>query len=225
MHLYQPVGIMADMIREGSRNGAKSKLLDAAVALVREKGYAGTSVEDLCVSAGVSKGAFFYHFKTKEDLAVAAAAHFSAIADEIFAGAPYRKLADPLDRLLGYVDFRTQMLMGRIPEFTCLLGTMVQEAYETHPEIRVACEMHFANHICELKSDISEAVRLHPIKDVEATNNLAVFMQAAIQGAFVLAKASGDTSVAVACLRQLYRHIQLLFNVPAGTLDPLVETT
>ena len=33
-----------------------------------------------------------------------------------------------------------RILRGEIPEFTCLLGTMVQEAYDTHPDIRAACD-------------------------------------------------------------------------------------
>jgi TetR/AcrR family transcriptional regulator, transcriptional repressor for nem operon len=200
------------MVRDDSRTGTRDKLLDAAVALVRAQGYAGTSVEDLCLRAGVSKGAFFYHFKTKEDLAVAAAAHFSAFANEVFAQAPYRELSDPLDRLLAYVNFRKEMLQGEISEFTCLLGAMVQEAYATHPEIQKACELHLGNHVSELKLEIFEAARLHSVKDMEAIENLAVFIQA-----------TGDATVAAACLSQLYRHIQLVFNAPSGAIDPLAE--
>ena len=53
---------------------ARDKILDAAIATVRAKGYAATSVDDLCASAGVTKGAFFHHFKSKHALGVAAAA-------------------------------------------------------------------------------------------------------------------------------------------------------
>ena len=48
-------------------------------------------------------------------------------------------LADPLERLLGYIDFRREILSGELPDYTCLLGTMVQETYATHPAIRDAC--------------------------------------------------------------------------------------
>jgi hypothetical protein len=34
---------------------------------------------------------------------------------------------DPLDRVLGYMDFRKSILRGEAAEFTCLVGTMVQE--------------------------------------------------------------------------------------------------
>ncbi|MDP8998470.1 MAG: TetR/AcrR family transcriptional regulator, partial [Pseudomonadota bacterium] len=51
---------------------AKTRLLASAVKLVRESGYDATTVDELCLEAGVTKGAFFYHFQSKEALAVAA---------------------------------------------------------------------------------------------------------------------------------------------------------
>src|SRR5919109_180712 len=97
---------------------ARSRLLDAAMQLIRAHGYSATSVDDICRAAGLTKGAFFHHFRSKEDLAVAAAGHFSEMAERLFGEAPYRELADPLDRLLGYIEFRTQILAGPVPAFT-----------------------------------------------------------------------------------------------------------
>ncbi len=123
--------------------------------VIRTRGYAGTSVDDLCQEAGVTKGAFFHHFKSKEDMAVAAAGHFGAMAEGLFSQAGYRTLADPLERLLAYVDFRKSILSGTLPEFTCLLGTLVQEAYETHPAIAAAANRYISEHATTLEADIS----------------------------------------------------------------------
>ena len=130
---------------------ARSKLLDAAMAVIRGKGFAATSVDELCQAAGVTKGAFFHHFRSKEELGVAAAAHFGEMAAELFAAAPYHAIEDPVARLLGYVDFRREILQGELPEYTCLLGTMVQEAYATHPAIRGACEREIVGHALTLE--------------------------------------------------------------------------
>src|SRR5690242_15498466 len=106
---------------------SKTKLLDAALRVIRTKGYEATTVDDVCGAAGLTKGSFFHHFDSKDELAIAAAGHFAERADGVFSKAPYRRLEDPLDRLLGYVDFRRAILKRELPEFTCLLGTMVQE--------------------------------------------------------------------------------------------------
>src|SRR5882762_2463089 len=100
---------------------SKAKLLDAALLAIRARGYSATTVDDVCRTAGLTKGSFFHHFESKEDLALAAARHFSAQAEGLFATAPYRALPDPVDRLLGYVEFRKAILEGELPEFTCLL--------------------------------------------------------------------------------------------------------
>ena len=197
-----------------SQSGAKTKLLDAALSVVRVKGYSATTVDDICQAAGVTKGAFFHHFDSKEDLAVAAADHFAQMADRVFATAPYRNLPDPVDRLLGYVDFRKAILQGTLPEFTCLLGTMVQEAYETHPSIREACDKHIGEHAAMVEADISEALRKYGIHAKWSAASLALYTQAVIQGAFILAKAKHGPEVAAACLDHLRRYLEMLFIQP-----------
>ena len=192
--------------------GARHGLLDAALGLIREKGYASTSVDELCMQAGVSKGAFFHHFPSKEALAVAAANHWSQITGALFEAAPYHKHADPLDRVLGYLDFRKALLKGDIPEFTCLVGTMVQETYDTHPEIRAACEASISAHIASIAADIAEAMDHHRVRASWSAENLALHMQAVLQGAFVIAKAKGNVAVAAASVDHLRRYIELLFK-------------
>src|SRR5260370_22845313 len=160
-----------------SQSSAKTKLLDAALSVIRAKGYSATTVDDICQAAGVTKGGFFHHFRSKEELAVSAAGHFSSMADALFSTAPYRNLPDPVDRLLGYVDFRKAILQGDLPQFTCLLGTMVQEAYETHPLIREACEKHIAEHAGMVEADISEAMRKYGIDAEWSAGSLALYTQ------------------------------------------------
>ena len=75
----------------------------------------------------------------------------------MFAAAPYHEAQDPLERLLGYVDFRASILGGELPEYTRLLGTMVQETYATHPDIGATCDRGMSSHIAELTRDIEAA--------------------------------------------------------------------
>lgn len=199
-------------VESATTTGSRERLLDAALGVIRERGYGSASVDEVCRAAGVTKGAFFHHFKSKEEMAVAAAAHFGEFAQRIFASAPYRGLDDPLDRVMGYIEFRASILCGDIPEFTCLLGTMVQEAYRTNPAIREACEQGIFGHASEVAKDIEEARRKYRPDAPWSAEGLAAYTQAVLQGAFILAKARGGPEIAIECVRHLQRYIELLFS-------------
>jgi TetR/AcrR family transcriptional regulator, transcriptional repressor for nem operon len=191
---------------------SKRKLLDAAFDLIRTKGYSATRVEDICAAAGVTKGSFFYHFKSKEDLALEAAAYWSAVTSDLFREAPYHAPPDPLDRLLAYVDFRKALLRGELPHFTCLVGTMVQEVYETWPAIRDACAASIGGHAATLEPDIAAAMEKYGVAGDWTARSLALHTQAVIQGSFILAKAQGGAVVATESLDHLRRYLELLFG-------------
>jgi TetR/AcrR family transcriptional repressor of nem operon len=191
---------------------ARDKIMAAALSVIRTKGYTATTVDDLCESAGVTKGAFFHHFKSKEDMAVAAAKYWTQMTDGFFEGAPYQKQKDPLAKLLGYVDFRKAILKGDIPEYTCLLGTMVQEVYDTAPPIRDACWEALAHHSEDVAAMIDAAKKEYPTAAKVSSMGLAFHIQSVIQGSFILAKAKQNQDVAVESITHLRRYLEYLFQ-------------
>lgn len=76
----------------------KRKLLETAVALIWESSYGSVSVDDICTKAGVNKGSFYYAFKSKSDLAVAAFERYweakQPVLDQVFSSQ-----LPPLERL------------------------------------------------------------------------------------------------------------------------------
>ena len=199
------------MLSMPRRPSAKDKLLDASLSLIREKGYAAMRVDELCERAGVTKGAFFHHFKSKSELGVAAAEHWSSITGGLFASAPYHAPADALDRVLGYIDFRRELIAGSAAEYSCVVGTMVQEMFELEPEIRDACAASIFGHASTLVADIEEAMAERGM-DTAGAMSLAVHTQAVLQGAFILAKAKDDVAVARSSVEHLRRYVELLFE-------------
>lgn len=195
---------------------AREKLLHAALGVIRAQGYAATSVEDLCRAAGVTKGAFFHHFPSKEALGVAALESFGAMAESLFASAPFQAEADPLRRLLGYITFRRAIIAGEFAEFTCLAGTMVQESYASSPAIRAAAEATILGHAATLEADIAAAMAAHEVTGFTPAS-LARHTQAVLQGAFILAKATGEAETARETIDHLHRYVVLLFNTKEAT--------
>lgn len=213
---YQPVGMVTKMSKPSEET--RVKLLDAALHVMRLKGYAATTVDDICKTAGLTKGSFFHHFASKEALGIAAAAHFASMAGRLFARAPCRTPPDPLDRLLGYVDFRIGILQGPVCDFSCLLGTFVQELYDTHPAIRTACERHLADHVAELAKDVDEAKSRYAPGAPWSAEGVAVHMQTVLQGSLIFAKAKQGPAVAVESLGHLRRYLALLFKTGSSEL-------
>ena len=199
-----------------TRHESKTRLLNAAVDVIRAKGYSATRIEDVCEAADLTKGSFFHHFDSKEALALAAADYWIEDTGALFASAPYHAPADPLDRLLAYVDFRKALLKGELAEFTCLIGTMVQEVYDTHPAICDACNRSISEHAATLVPDIEEAIRRRDMHPDWTAESLALYTQATIQGAFILAKAKHNREVAAASIDHLRRYLELLFNQRPG---------
>lgn len=193
---------------------SRLKLLEAALAVIREKGYAATTVDDICARAGVTKGSFFHHFKSKEELVLATVDHWNRFTGEVFETAPYQQLADPRDRILAYVDFRMAIMGGDVSEFTCLLGTLVQETYGSHPAIRDACDHGMSSHVEMLERDIAAAKALYAPEATWTPAGVGYFIQSVLQGTFIFAKAKQGPVTAMESLGHLKAHLEHILPKP-----------
>lgn len=204
------------------RGAARAALIAAAHQLVKRQGYAATSVDDICRAAGVTKGAFFHHFASKEALGVAAAEAWTARAAPLFSEPPYARLPDPLDRLLGHIDFRASLIGGAAEDYTCFVGTMVQEAHASSAAIRDASGASIAAYAERLAEDIAAAfdeygIAAGPDASISALS-LAYHIQAVLQGSFVIAKARNDPAAARDSVAHLKRYVTMIFARDATTM-------
>ena len=205
-------------------HSSKTKLLDAALRVIRSKGYSATTLDDICAAAGVTKGSFFHHFSGKEDLALAAVNHWNSVTGGLFASAPYQQVPDPRERILAYIDFRAQIVQGDLSDVTCLLGTMVQETFDSHPAIRAACREGIEGHAQTLVPMIEAAKALYAPDADWTAESLALYTQAALQGAFIVAKAQGHSDIAAQCIGHLRRYVAGLLT-PNKVIDPTQGAT
>lgn len=195
------------------RGEARARLIEAARSLVRYKGFAATSVDDLCAAAGVTKGAFFHHFPSKEALGVALVDDWTATTGAMFAAHPYNALPDPLDRVFGYLNLRRAILGQPIAEFSCVAGTTVQEAFQTSAPIRDAAARSVTSGFEHVRPHLAAALAAHPVPGVTA-ESLARQFQIAVQGGIILAKALNDPAPAHEAFDHLERYLRLVFGRP-----------
>ena len=195
-------------------SATRTKLLEAARDVIRSQGYAATTVDDICAAAGVSKGSFFHHFASKEEMGIAAIDYWNVTTAALFESQPYAALPDPRDRVFGYVDFRAALIRGGIPQFTCLIGTTVQETYATHPGLRAISDTGLTNHVAMLARDLDAAKQRYAPDAAWTGESVGTFMQAVLQGGFIFAKASQDPETAKACIAHLRSYLETLLGKP-----------
>jgi TetR/AcrR family transcriptional repressor of nem operon len=214
---------MVNRIQSTEISETKRKLVDAGMNLMRARGFNATTVDDVCTAAGVTKGGFFHYFKSKDEIAKAALAHFHEGKVKDYEEAPFRKLADPLDRVFGRLDYVKGAVGGENHQTKgCLIGVFAQELAFTNPELREACQQVFLKIAADFSKDLAEAKALHAPNATFDPEQLATFYISIVQGSLVLAKAAGNSEVVVSNIEQFRSYLQILFrqNNRAGVAAP-----
>jgi AcrR family transcriptional regulator len=138
-------------------DGTRARILDAARELFVDRGYAGTSVRDIAEHLGMTKGALYYHFSSKEDLLYALVEPLLEALQEFVArardtgrvGDLLRRLVDLLDEhrgllraFLGDPSVKRGLLAHhRIPARLGELSQVLAGTGDQHAQLRVRCAL------------------------------------------------------------------------------------
>jgi TetR/AcrR family transcriptional regulator, transcriptional repressor for nem operon len=186
---------------------AKGKLIQAALRLMLDKGYGGTTVDDICETAGVSKGSFYHFFSTKEEIGLATLEEFIRRGDQLMQGGEYRHIQNPVERVFGYLDFAETVAQKAWGE-GCLLGTFAVDLAKTHPAIRARVIALFD----QVEAEMVELFQ--PIASSRIQNPTAIQLArqyiALLEGAIVMAKAYGDWKRITQSLQGFREYLRLL---------------
>ncbi|MDH5648311.1 MAG: TetR/AcrR family transcriptional regulator [Gammaproteobacteria bacterium] len=202
------------MPRDGS--ATRDKILDTTLELVLQSGFGSTSIDSLIDRAGITKGAFFYHFKNKQELALALVKRFSdQDYDHLVQGKERaEKLTrDPLQQLLIFVGLFEEMFdQLEEPYPGCLFGSFCYQAELFNDEIKnvIAEELlHWRKYIAD---KIVEIMKSHPPKLEIDVNSLADMLTTIFEGAFIMSKSLNDPKLVARQLRHYRNYLELLFD-------------
>ncbi len=201
------------MARDGKPT--RDKILAESKTLVFENGFSGTSIDQILERTGITKGAFFYHFKTKNALAQALIEEFAR--DDI--GHMQEALqkagelhSDPLDRLLQFIQEFVDMMSDLTDPPSCLYASYTYEPSQFKPEILEFISetlLTWRKTFEQLLEDVLKEYNAKVEVDIAALANLFTVI---FEGSYVVSKALNDPALVSGQLAQLKNYFQLLFE-------------
>jgi AcrR family transcriptional regulator len=190
---------------------AREHVLDAAEELFLTRGYESTQLDRVCEQAGVSKGAIFYHFDTKEALAAATLERFflRLVADAQDA-VEASVAPTAVERLFAYVD--AVAALTRTPALArgCLLGMLTMECAETCPPLADRARQGFEMWHGGLAALIREAASERGL-DLDAAGLATTFL-AAVEGGLLLDRQGAAPRAVELALDHFRRYLALVFQ-------------
>lgn len=185
----------------------RSALIDAMRRVALAKGFPATTVDEICERAGVTKGSFYHHFESKDDLGVAALESYFEDVVAAFSAGAWNVIADPADRLQAFIAHAGEVCVGPVMTYGCLIGSFALDLAESWPEVRPRLATMFG----ALRDFVSNLVREAAAargRSIDADQFGDQFL-AVIEGSIVLAKAHADPLMPKRQMALLGGHLSL----------------
>ncbi|MCB1547898.1 MAG: TetR/AcrR family transcriptional regulator [Hyphomicrobiaceae bacterium] len=208
---------------EPTRKGGdtRERILDAAESAVLEKGFAGTSIDELIAAVGITKSGFFYHFKDKGELARALLVRYVEREDTLFSELFQR--ADELneDPLHGFL-VGLKMLAETLADLPnghpgCLVASYCYQDRLFDREVRELNTAAVLGWRRRFRERLERIARAYPPRAKVDLDDLADMLSVVADGGIILSKVVEDPE---ALPRQvmLYREfLRLVFSPDVRT--------
>jgi TetR/AcrR family transcriptional repressor of nem operon len=190
----------------------RRKLIEATTALMLRQGFNATTVDEICAEAGVTKGSFFHHFDSKDDIGQAVVKAWGEFGQSVYAEA-WKQPGEPLQEIHRLFDIM-EGLTRRPEPCVCLVGMLTQELSGEHPGFRAACAREldiwtemFRSRLEAAKQQLKPAVNFDPAE-------VAWFLNSLWQGSALVGKARQSTKMIRANLRLARDYVDSLFANP-----------
>lgn len=198
--------------RQRDPAGTRQGLIDAAVRLMLQQGFAGTSVDLICKEAGMTKGGFFHHFESKEAICKAAVEWWGQMGTALYAVAWNNKNIDPLEQVHHMLDIMTGFTMRPNEACVCMVGMMSQELAATSPVIQAACAKELHSWTDNVARILAAAKKKHKPKTDFDPKAVAWFLNSLWQGSMLVGKACESQEMIRHNLKLARSYVDSLFG-------------
>ncbi len=197
----------------------REKILDTAQTLILDNGFSAVSIDRLIDSMDVTKGAFFHHFKSKNDLAFKLIERYAQSDIDIMQGnlARAEKLSsDPLQQYLIMIGLWEEYFSEfEKPSPGCLLASYIYELQLFDEETREIINNVFLTWRRELTKRLKKIAKENPPAKKVHLESLADQFLVLIEGAFILARSLNDPKIVTHQIQHYKTYIEMLFRKAA----------
>jgi TetR/AcrR family transcriptional regulator, transcriptional repressor for nem operon len=190
----------------------KGKLVAATVGLMLKQGFAATTVDAICASAGLTKGSFFHHFESKEAVGKAAVEWWGRMGTALYAEAWNEASLDPLGQLHRMLDIMAGFTKRPGEACVCMVGMMSQELAATNPVMQEVCAKELQAWTENVTRLLSAAKKKHKPKAEFDPKAVAWFLNSLWQGSMLIGKTCQSQAMIRANLKLARSYVDGLFE-------------
>ena len=187
----------------------KKFIIEKTAPIFNEKGYAGTSINDLMNATGLSKGSIYGNFENKDEVALAAFEFNHGLVTE-YVKKEILSLDSSIERLLVYPKMYRQYWKFTFLQSGCPILNTATEADDTHDRLREKATMALKFWKTSIENQIKRGIKRNEVKKDTNPNEIAVIMISIIEGAFMQAKLTGQTGELKTAMNYLEKIINNL---------------
>jgi len=193
----------------------RERLLAATKGLVMSKGFAGTSIDDVLKATGLTKGAFFHHFKSKADLADQLMRWYAEQDMTMFRTFMAKAEAahdDPLDQLLLFLtEFETYLSDPGNPPRGCMYALYTYEDDHFQNDVKGFVAETLQTWTAMYIRKFQEVIDRYPPARPVTAKRLAEMFVAVIEGGLILERAYANPGMTARQSEQFREYLGLLF--------------
>lgn len=185
----------------GKGDATRQRIIEEAALLFNQRGYEGSTLQDIMMATDLEKGTIYRYFATKEDLAVAAAQH--AISTSL------KLRMDDVDHIEGAIEklrfciHRFLTKPSTTPGGCPLLNTAI-DSDNKNPAVKAVVRAGFAEWKKRLSGIVSQGIASGEISADTKPTEVADMIVASLEGCHLLGRVQGD--------RAPLKHVEAMLN-------------
>ena len=194
----------------------RENILEIAQSLMLQKGFSGTSIDEIISASSITKGGFFYHFESKNDLAKHLMLKYQH-EDEIFFNSLFDRAdelsEDPLQQMLIFLKLLAEA-MEKLPDVHpgCLVATFTSANQQLNDEVKnvtADCTLSwrelFAQHLEKINQQ-------HPMKIDVSINELSDMLSTILEGGIIISRTLSEQKILAQQILQYRNYLRLIYG-------------